>query len=187
MAARWTASLVWAALAASLVFWALRLGAGPQAAPAGLQTVAPDQSARGDILRLFANPPTAAAPAQQVAAASRFKLLGVVAGDDTGHRGWAVISVDGQPARTFTVGASVDPNWVVQGVTPGRVSIGPAGGPAAANLDLSVPPAPATGSLPAAGANAGFSAVPNGAPPVAQAPAPADVPPPMPEPNAVAR
>jgi general secretion pathway protein C len=191
MAARWTASLVWAALAASLVFWALRLGAGPQPAPAGLQTVAPDQSARGDILRLFANPPAAEAPAQQAAVASRFKLLGVVAGADDRARGWAVLSVDGKPARAVPVGAVVDGTWIVQAVGPRRVEIGPVGAPALAVLELPAPPVAATGSLgagvaglPAAPGVNGVAAAVTQPPPVAIVP-PAEVaPPPPPLPDA---
>jgi general secretion pathway protein C len=205
MAARWTASLVWAALAASLVFWALRLGVGvgvgAQPAPAGLQTVAPDRSARGDILRLFANPPAADAPVQQAAAASRFKLLGVIAGADDGARGWAVLSVDGKPARTIEVGGAVDGDWVVQTVARRRVDIGPAGGAAVAVLELAPPPAAATGSLPGIGAPAAAvpglpaMAVPNLTPnltpnvppiPAAEVP-PQPPPPPMPDAAATVR
>lgn len=176
---------MWAALAASLVFWALRLGVGAQPAPAGLQTVAPDQSARGDILRLFANPPTAAAPAQQVAAASRLKLLGVIAGADDGARGWAVLSVDGRPARTLELGAVVDGDWVVQVVARRRVEIGPVGAPAVAVLELPPPAPAATGQLPGIAAGAGTNAAV--AMPVLPPPVDVPPPPPPPQPEAVVR
>ncbi len=149
MAARWTAWLVWAALAASLVFWVLRLSVQPGPLPARVQTVASEQSTRGEILRLFANPAAAsAAPAMQATASSRMRLLGVVAGADDDARGWALLSVDGQPARTLKVGATVDGDWVVQAVTNRRVEIGPSGAPAVAVLELPVPAPAATGQLP---------------------------------------
>jgi general secretion pathway protein C len=141
--------LVWAALAASLVFWVLRLSVQPGPLPARVQTVASEQSTRGEILRLFANPAAAsAAPAMQATASSRMRLLGVVAGADDDARGWAVLSIDGQPARTIKVGATVDGDWVVQTVTNQRVEIGPSGSPAVAVLELPVPAPAATGQLP---------------------------------------
>jgi general secretion pathway protein C len=179
MAARWTAWLVWAALAASLVFWVLRLSVQPGPLPARVQTVASEQSTRGEILRLFANPVAAsAAPAMQATAASRMRLLGVVAGADDDTRGWVVLSLDGQPARTIKVGARVDGDWVVQTVTRQRVEIGPAGAPAVAVLELPLPAPAATGQLP------GVAGMPPGAAAVlapAVPPLPESVPPVMAE------
>lgn len=156
MAARTTAWLVWALLAGSVVFWGLRLGVAPQGLPDQVRTVGADQSSRGDILRLFANPSDlgATTPVEQVAAASRLKLQGVVAGG-TGT-GWAMLSVDGLPTRMIPVGGAVTNEWVVLSVNPQLVEVGPAGGPAVARLDLPLPAAPVTGVL--------------GAPPVAANP-----------------
>jgi general secretion pathway protein C len=171
MAARTTAWLVWALLAGSLVFWGLRLGAPSPGLPDQVRTVGADQSARGDILRLFANPSAgadAAAPAQQSAAASRMRLLGVVAGLSGGERGWAMLAVDGLPARMFAVGAEVVTGWVVQSVSQRQVEVGPPGGAPVAVLDLPLPPAPQTGEL-RAPAGAAVSAAPGAvipAPPV---------------------
>lgn len=151
MSARWSAWIVWAALAASAVFWVLRLGTQPAPLSAHVQTVGSDQSARGDILRLFANPEVASAtPVMQASAASRMRLLGVVAGFQDDGRGWVLLSVDGKPARTVRVGSLVDGDWIVQTVTNQRVEIGPAGAPAVAVLDLPLPAAAATGQLPTA-------------------------------------
>lgn len=150
LAARWTAWLVWAALAGSLVFWGLRLFARPGAVPAQVQTVAIDQAVRGDVLRLLG----AVAPVGEVAppppaAASRFKLVGAVASTGAGPS-WAVLSVDDKPARVVRLGGSVDGQWVLQGVTAKGVSLGPAGQPAQVTLDLPQLPPPATGTLPSA-------------------------------------
>jgi general secretion pathway protein C len=90
MAARWTAWLVWAALAGSLVFWGLRLFARPGAVPTQVQTVAIDQAVRGDVLRLLgAVAPVGEAVAPPPAAAARFKLVGAVASTGAGPS-WAV-------------------------------------------------------------------------------------------------
>jgi general secretion pathway protein C len=149
MAARWTAWGVWAALAASVVFWGLRLGVQGQPLPAEVRTVALDPSSRGDVLRLLAGPAAASrteAPLPS-AAASRFKLLGVMAGADarSASAGLALLSVDGKPARAVRVGAVVEGDWVVQQVTATRVKIGPRDGPVQVALDLSPLPAAATG------------------------------------------
>jgi general secretion pathway protein C len=150
LAARWTAWLVWAALAGSLVFWGLRLFTRPPAVPAQVQTVAIDQAVQGDALRLLG----AVAPAGEVApppppAVARFKLVGAVASTGAGSS-WAVLSVDDKPARVVKLGGAVDGQWVLQEVTARGVSLGPAGAPAQVTLELPRLPPPATGTLPSA-------------------------------------
>jgi general secretion pathway protein C len=154
MAARWTAWIVWAALAASLVFWGTRLLARPSPLPAQAQTVAADSGVQADLLRLFA----VAAPSdggatsapQDRALAERFRLLGVAAGLQESQRGWALIAVDGQAARAYRRGEAVDGEWILQTVTQNQVGIGPRGGQPVVQLDLPSLPPPATGSLPGA-------------------------------------
>jgi general secretion pathway protein C len=156
MAARWTAWIVWAALAASLVFWGLRLSGRSAPVPAHAETVVMGQAVQGDVLRLFAatraaSQPMAAAPE----AAARFKVLGVAAPSGRSSLGWALLSIDGQPPRAVAVGAAVDAGWILQSVTQSRVEIGPKGGAAAVALDLALPPPAATGTLASAGEVAG--------------------------------
>jgi general secretion pathway protein C len=161
MAARWTAWLVWAALAGSLVFWGLRLFARPGAVPAQVQTVAIDQAVRGDVLRLLgAVAPVGDTAPPPPAAAARFKLVGAVASTGAGPS-WAVLSVDDQPARVVRLGASVDGQWVLQGVTSKGVILGPAGAAAQLTLDLPQLPPPATG-IPQGAAVAGGARPPGG-------------------------
>jgi general secretion pathway protein C len=144
--------LVWAALAGSLVFWGLRLFARPGAVPPQVQTVAIDQAVQGDVLRLLgAVAPVGEAAAPPPAAAARFKLVGAVASTGAGPS-WAVLVVDDRPARVVRLGASVDGQWVLQGVTAKGVSLGPPGAPAQITLELPQLPPPATGTLPVAGA-----------------------------------
>lgn len=141
---------MWAALAGSLVFWGLRLFARPGAVPSQVQTVAIDQAVRGDVLRLLgAVAPVGDAVAPPPAAAARFKLVGAVASTGAGPS-WVVLSVDDRPARVVRVGATVDGQWVLQGVTAKGVTLGPPGAPAQLTLDLPQLPPPATGTLAAA-------------------------------------
>ena len=107
---------LWALAAASVVFWALKLGATSSSALAPLPpargVVAPDP---GAIARLLGGVPTVATATAQPTLASRFQLVGVVAGERSGG-GAAVISVDGRPARPYRVGTSLDQGLVLQWV-----------------------------------------------------------------------
>lgn len=152
MAARWTAWIVWAALAASLVFWGLRLSGRSAPVPAHAETVVMGQAVQGDVLRLFAatraaSQPLGAAPE----AAGRYKVLGVAAPSARSSMGWALLSIDGQPPRAVAVGGHVDGEWILQSVTQSRVEIGPKGAAAAVALELALLPPAATGTLASAG------------------------------------
>lgn len=166
MAARWTAWIVWAAVAASLVFWGTRLLVRPSLLPAQTQTVANDSAVQADLLRLFAvnaPPPGAAAPVvQDRSLAERFRLLGVAAGAQQSQRGWALIAVDGQAARAYRRGEAIEGEWILQTVTQNQVGIGPRGGQALLQLDLPSLPPPATGNLAVAEPGAAPGAVPGG-------------------------
>ncbi|MEY8875602.1 MAG: type II secretion system protein N [Leptothrix sp. (in: b-proteobacteria)] len=148
-----------------MVFWGLRLTSPAHALSSQVQTVQLDQAARGDVLRLFAAPPAASGAPVEIGAASRLRLLGVVAGADEGARGWALLSLDGQPPRTYAVGAVVDGTWVVQRVTRRQVLVGTPGAVAVAVLDLPEPAPAATGVLPGqtAGAPGVISVIGGGA------------------------
>ncbi|MCK6425658.1 MAG: hypothetical protein L6Q75_11265 [Burkholderiaceae bacterium] len=157
MAARWTAWIVWAALAGSVVAWALHLRGRPAPVPAHAETVSLQQAVQGDVRRLFAVAAPASAAAVEAApeAAGRFQVLGVAAGARGSVAGWALIAVDGQAARAVAVGEPVGPDgWILQSVTTSQVSLGPRGAAPALQLALPLLPPPQTGSLPAAGATA---------------------------------
>lgn len=177
---RLSAFVVWALVAATAVFWGLRLLARPQPTPAYAVTVGEATTARGDLTRLFGAAPVATAAEQPAAPelASRFKLLGIMApkpaaAEPAQRSGYALIAVDGKPARAFAVGSSLDSGLVLQAVSLRTASIGPLDGAAAVNLEMPPLPAPATGTLPPMGA---------GAPPAASVavPPPAPVPPAQP-------
>jgi general secretion pathway protein C len=169
-----TTTLVWAACAASVVAWGLKISGHNLSVPAHAQLLVPEQSLRGDPLRLFSQPAATAADTAVAAPpqASRYRLVGVVApfgagADDlpvthTGPAtaGVALLSVDGKPARAYRVGADLDDSgWVLQKVGSRSADLGPANGEPAHHIDLPLLPAPATGSLRAA-EPAGAAAVP---------------------------
>ena len=71
----------------------------------------------------------------------RLKLVGVVAG--RGERGYALISVDGKPARPFGVGSRVTDTLVLKSVAVRGAALGPdRSSPAALTLELPKPPTP---------------------------------------------
>lgn len=153
MRVRLVAFVIWAAVAASAMFWLLRLGASSPAAPAHTVAVAAATIPRGDLTRLFGAAPAATGegPAAVVESplASRFKLLGVAAPRQGGDRhGLALIAVDGKPARSYAVGAAVDGELLLQSVHARGARLGMSGAQAQVTLELPALPAPATGSLP---------------------------------------
>lgn len=168
MVSRILALLVWAAVAASLAFWGLRWMARPAAVPPGTSSVALSGTApRGDLTRLLSPPANASdepsAPSQQAMLASRLQLVGVVAPRRQGDGGIALLVVDGKPARAYRTGHAVEGELVLQSVTQQGVQIGPAGGPAAVNLNLPLLPPAATGQLPSAGGMNGMGGMGNNA------------------------
>lgn len=155
MAARWTAWIVWAALAGSVVAWALHLRGQSTPVPAHAETVSLQQAVQGDVRRLFAVSAQASAGATPAPpeAAARFQVLGVAAGAGRSAAGWALIGVDGQAARAVAVGEPVGTDgWILQSVTTSQVSIGPPGAAPVLQLDLPLLPPPQTGALPPVGA-----------------------------------
>lgn len=101
------------------------------AAPA---PVSVDQQALAQVLGAGPAAPQAQAPA----APSRYTLLGLLAGRDSG-RGGAVIGVNGQPPKAFPVGAQVDEGLVLQSVGVQQARLGPARqGEATVTLELPI-------------------------------------------------
>lgn len=184
MTARLLAFALWAAVAATAVFWGLRLAVrAPAAPPHAVAAAGP--AAAGDWSAVFGTAAVAtdgAAPAPPPEA-ERFKLLGVVAPRTGGRGGVALLAVDDKPPRAVRAGAQVDGEWVLQEVRPRGISLGPRGGDAAVQLELPPLPPPATGSLPPAGAGPAATAGPRPSP-IAPAPGGAR-PPPVATPAAV--
>ena len=174
MFARLSAFVIWSLVAATAVFWALRLAARPPALPPYAVAVGNSVAVRGDLSRLFGAPQRATVLAQaSPEAPSRFKLVGVMAPRERAlqaeaGQGVALIAVDGKPAKPYTVGARVDSDLVLQSVGLRTASIGPAQGAGSVLLELPALAAPNTGVLPT------FGGAP--VPPAVMRPAPAPVP-----------
>ena len=174
MPARLSAFVIWALVAAGLMFWGYRLWARPMAVPANLQVVSESAGARGDLTRLLGAAPVAVSGAPTpVVESNRFRLLGVLAplpangAAKPSTAGVALIAVDGKPARPYAVGARLEGEMVLQSISRRAASIGPAQGAPSVVLELPPPAPPATGALP--------RAVPDGSPARVQ-PAPAPLP-----------
>jgi len=112
---RWAPPLatlvLWALAGASAVYWGLMLSepaAGPAPVAAAPEPILPDAQALARLLGAHAQ-----AAAVTPAAASRFTLLGVLAGTQSGD-GAALIAVDGKPPRHYRVGAAIEPGLVLQ-------------------------------------------------------------------------
>lgn len=140
------AFLTWAAVAATGVFWALRLFVPGEPTPVSGPAVTRPAASAADLSRLLgaAPAPTAqGAAAAPAASDARFRLIGVVA--QTQGAGIALLSIDGKPARAFRAGAPVDGDWVLQQVGPLSATLGPSGGGPALTLSLTPPPGAARG------------------------------------------
>lgn len=154
MLARLCAFVIWALVAATAVFWGLRLLVHAPGAPAAAVTVGDVAAVRVDLTRLLgAAPVAAAAPAAAaVEASSRFRLLGVMAPKHSAvagnARGVALIAVDGKLPKAYQVGSALDGELVLQSVSLRSAAIGPARGSPTVTLELPPLPTAATGTLP---------------------------------------
>ncbi len=181
MVSRIAAFVIWATVAASAVFWAMRLWMKPVAAPAHAVVVSASGGSHGDLSRVFgadATPVAASTGLPQAQPDDRFKLIGVVAPRAGAARvgGIALIATDGRPPKAYRVGAAVDGELVLQDVYRRGARRGPRGGPAQVALALPVLPPPSTGSVPNP-ARAGLRALPP--PPRLPMAVPQGVPPPQ--------
>ena len=162
MLARLCAFVIWALVAATAVFWGLRLWVRAPVAPSYAVAVGDAAAVRGDLTRLLGSAPaTPVATAATPEASSRFRLLGIVAprnagasGDGASH-GVALIAVDGKMPKAFAVGARLDGDLVLQSVSLRTASIASGQGTAPITLELPRAAAAATGTLPAGGMGAG--------------------------------
>jgi len=149
MSSRWIGFFIWALTAASAAFWGVKIFAATRPVPDGAQ--APQAvAANAPMERLFGAivvPATAAAPVHPES--ERFQLVGVIAPPASGQSndGVAIVAIDGQPARPWHVGATLDGSTTLLSVARRTADFGPAGGPATFSLQLPEPSAPVTGAL----------------------------------------
>lgn len=103
--------------AASAVYWALNLSAPAPVTPGDL--VFPDAAAKSNpqaLARLLGGGEVSAAPVKSDVSASRLKLTGVVASRGAGS--YALIAIDDQPAKPYSVGSQVSDKLILQSVAP---------------------------------------------------------------------
>ncbi len=141
---RWpvpVATLVaWGLVALSAGWWGLKMASGGEgvsiaAAPLGRSPEPVDPVAVGRLLGAQPAPAEGTGSLAAPSLASRFVLMGVVAGFPGG--GAALLAVDGQPPKPYRVGSVVAEGLVLQSVRGRSASIGPArSGPAAVTLEL---------------------------------------------------
>ena len=115
--------LLWALAGATAVYWGLKLSASPAGtapAAAAPEPVVTDTQA---LARLLGASPVLAAAEAAPSAASRFVLMGVLAGTASGG-GAAPIAVDGKPAKPYRVGMQVEPGLVLQSLGKGAARLG---------------------------------------------------------------
>ncbi len=187
MLARLFSFVAWALVAATVVFWGLRLFTRAPVAPPNVVVASEAASTRGDLTRLLGVAPVAVVAQVVVPEASaRFKLLGIMAPKSgvqasAGH-GVALIAVDGKLPRAYTVGSHLDADWVLQAVSLRTADISPANGAAGMRLELPALPSATTGTLPSVITLPGLpAALPAVVQPVPQ-PAPQPVPQPVAQP-----
>ena len=163
MSTRLLSLLIWALVAASAVYWGLRLFARPTPVPGSAVVAAAQTPAGGDLARLLGHPPDKPA-AELVAADSRFRLLGVVAPRSGQVNGLALVAVDGKPARTVLVGREVEPGLRLLAVSQREADFGQIGGaptlklvlPMLAEANRGRPGDAAPGSMPMLGIRPGM-------------------------------
>lgn len=132
--------LIWAAVAASGVYWGLRLFTRPTPVPGGAVVAVAPAPAAGSLVRLLGEPPAEPVPGDNPApvADSRFRLVGVVAPRGAAASGLALISVDGKPPRAVAVGREVEPGLRLLTVSHRQAELGAARGAPA--MTLALPP-----------------------------------------------
>jgi general secretion pathway protein C len=153
MFARLSAFVIWSLVAATAVFWVLRLAARPTPVPPYAVAVGNAVAVRGDLSRLFGATQRTALARAAPEAPSRFKLVGVMAPRGSERQaepgqGLALIAVDGKPAKAYAVGARLDSDLVLQSVSLRTASIGPAQGARSVLLELPALAPPNSGVLP---------------------------------------
>jgi general secretion pathway protein C len=134
--------LLAATAAASVAYWVLKWPApnGTLRTTTAEPSAPPIDSAKVAQL-LGANPVGASAPTPSVAAASRYKLIGVIAqGQQSGS---ALIAIDGQPAKPYRVGDAVGDDLVLRSVKAKGATLG-ASKQGAGSVTLELPPLPGT-------------------------------------------
>jgi len=131
--------LLAALAAASAAYWVLKWSAPAATGAAPSAALSFSRAAQTDpqvVARLLGGGQKTVVALVE-SAASRFKLMGVVA--NRAHGGYALISVDGKPARPYQVGAALNESLVLKSVAPRSAALAAsAEAPVSFTLDLPV-------------------------------------------------
>ena len=139
-----TTFLLWAAVAASAVFWVFRW-TDPLSSSGSVAQREAEQRIDGVALARWLGAGAGAKTASPLQ--GRFNVLGVVT--DPQGVGAALIATEGRPARPYRVGAEVEPGLVVQKLQTRSVRLGATPtGPVLLELEMAAPK-PATAAPPA--------------------------------------
>lgn len=128
--------VIWALAAGAAAYWVLKLASRPAGGPAAVsQRAAPPVSDPAAVARLLGSSPQAAVAAPVVSMATRFALIGVVAGSSRG--GAALIAIDGKPPKPFRVGSALEEGLLLQAVEGRRAVLAKsADGPPVLTLEM---------------------------------------------------
>jgi general secretion pathway protein C len=142
--------LLAALAAASAAYWMLKWSSPAPTGPAQTATPSFSRAAAADpqvVARLLGGGQKAVVALVE-SAASHFKLMGVVA--NRAHGGYALISVDGKPARPYQVGAAINDSLLLQSVAARSAALAArADAPVSFTLELPVlASAPSTKAAP---------------------------------------
>jgi hypothetical protein len=142
-------AIVWAGVGAAVVltgvlFWNIDApGTSPEALASDPAPASPARSLASPAP--FPSPQVSVVPSAVTPqpAVSRYQLSGVLAAARADGPGIALISIDGGSAQAFRVGAAVDGDLVLKGVSPSGATLGTASGPATVRLEVTYGAAPA--------------------------------------------
>ncbi len=130
--------LLAALAAASAAYWVLKWNAAVPPAPSPAGALSFSRQVQTDpqvVARLLGGGQKAVTMALVDTTASRFKLMGVVAA--SASNGYALISIDGKPARPYRVGAAVNESLLLRSVAPRSAALAAgADGPVSFTLEL---------------------------------------------------
>lgn len=132
--------VIWGLAGSSLAYWGLRWASQPAGLPVAPAVSAAPAGGAADAQALAralgAGGPLVPSAAPAAAVSSRFALLGVLSGRQSGG-GAALISVDGQPPKPVRLGQPVDGALWLVGLGPREAQLGPsAQGPATVTLEV---------------------------------------------------
>lgn len=148
MISRVAAFVVWALVAATAVFWVLRMTSNGPSVPHAALAQPQELPLRADLSRVLGSTPVVAAPVvASPELSSRFVLSGVMAPKNPGGAGLALIAVDGNPPKPYSLGDHLDGELVLLEVSLRSASIGRAGAEPMLKLELAPLPPPSTGSF----------------------------------------